>query len=739
MKQYSNWILYKSDNLGNCMGIPFKATVPGCVQKDYANAYEFGNWFYSDNVKKFDGLEDNYWTYETTVPAKKRDDQNLFFIAEGIDYAYDITLNNKLIYTYTGMFTPAKINLDNAKHGDVLKVIIHPAPKHDLSDEPNDPNVKRYNLPRSEADRAFKPAMQYGWDCHPRLITQGIYKDAYFYLRDSLYIDDANISYRVVGDILDGSALVDVKITTDTNINDLIYELKLNGTLVYTSNTPNFTFKADLWYPTGYGKQVIYDLIIKPVGNSSTPLFSKKIGFRKAQLIMNDGAWKKTQGGPYGYPLSRAPHPFQLVINDKKVFAKGSNWVSPEVFLSDITRERVAELFTLAKECNMNVLRMHGGSAVCSDFLFEIADELGIMVWQEFPLACNTYDGDEYLKVLDRESSYIIKSLKHHPSIILWCGGNELFNDWSGMTDESLALRTLNKNCLENDPYTPFIPTSPVNGVSHGHYTFKNTWTKETSAEVMTRYNSSRNTGYVEYGVPALSSYETLQKIIPADELEAFDRTPAWLTHHAFDVFLPHSWGDKDTINEYFGEQETLSNYIQMGQMMQSIGLGYIFEEARRQAPYCAWALNWDFNDSWPSAANLSIIEYPAKPKKAYYRVKEALEGITASLRHDKFTYNLSDTFFGEVFILNDTENLSNINKIDVDLEINSKVRITSFTVKDDFKNINVGSFNVKLNEVLSLTDLSLVNGAGNVFCKIILSFNGKEKSYPFMVSVKNN
>jgi beta-mannosidase len=649
-------------------------------------------------------------------------------------------LNDEVIYSYTGMFKPAKVELLNAKKGDILKVVIHPAPKHDLNDEPNDPNIKRFSkMSRSEADRAFKPGMQYGWDCHPRLITQGIYKDAYFYLREPLYIDGVTISYRVVGKIEDCSAQVKVNVSVDSNAKDFVYELSLDGQTVFTSNTPDFTTKVDLWYPTGYGKQVVYDLIVKNNDSKNPISYSKKIGFRKAQLIMNDGAWKKSLGAPYGYPLSRAPHPFQLVINDKKVFAKGSNWVSPEVFLCDVTKDRAKELFVLAKDGNMNIFRMHGGSAVSSDYVFDVADELGIMIWQEFPLACNTYDGDEYLKVLDEESKYLVSSLKNHPSIILWCGGNELFNDWSGMTDESLALRTLNKNCLDNDPYTPFIMTSPVLGASHGHYSFKKTWVEKTYAEVMTRYNCCHNTGYVEYGVPALSSYETLQKIIPQDELELFDRTPAWLIHHGFDVFLAQSWGEKETIDEYFGKQNCLKDYIEKGQMMQCIGLGYIFEEARRQAPYCAWALNWDYNDSWPSAANLSIVEYPAKPKPAYYRVKDALESITTSLRHEKFTYTLDDVFNGEVYILNDSDLYSGINKIDVDLEISSKLRIASFDVKDDFNNIKVGDISIKLSDYLTKEDYLKVNGAGNILCKIILTFNGKEKSYPFVISLNKD
>jgi len=99
---------------------------------------------------------------------------------------------------------------------------------------------------------------------------------------------------------------------------------------------------------------------------------------------------------------------------------------------------------------------------------------MGIMVWQEFPLSCNDYPDDaSYLNLLKNEATAIIRRIRKHPSLMLWCGGNELFNSWSGMTDQSLALRMLNALCYELDRNTPYIPTSPLFGIAHGNYVFK--------------------------------------------------------------------------------------------------------------------------------------------------------------------------------------------------------------------------------------------------------------------------
>ena len=118
-----------------------------------------------------------------------------------------------------------------------------------------------------------------------------------------------------------------------------------------------------------------------------------------------------------------------------------------------------------------NLLRVHGGGSVNKESFYELCDEMGIMVWQEFPLACNEYpDEDEYLDVLKQDAASIICRLRTHPCLVMWCGGNELFNGWSGMTEQHHALRLLDSLCYEYDRFTPFNMTSPLLGMSHGNY-----------------------------------------------------------------------------------------------------------------------------------------------------------------------------------------------------------------------------------------------------------------------------
>ncbi|MFD2329930.1 hypothetical protein ACFSR7_11830 [Cohnella sp. GCM10020058] len=267
------------------------------------------------------------------------------------------------------------------------------------------------------------------------------------------------------------------------------------------------------------------------------------------------------------------------------------------------------------------MLRVWGGGIVNKASFFEQCDELGLMVWQEFPLACNSYpDSPSYLKVLDQESRSIIGRLRKHACVVLWCGGNELFNAWSGMTDQSYPLRLLNANCYELDPSTPFIMTSPLEGMGHGHYVFR----YETGEDVFQAMFRSQNTAYTEFGVPSPSPVEQLRRFIPPEDLYPPKPGTAWESHHAFNALAENMWLMSDQLEYYFGPHETLEQLVEQGQLLQAEGYKCIYEESRRQKPKCAMALNWCYNEPWPTAANNSIVCWPAEPKPAYYTIPDA-------------------------------------------------------------------------------------------------------------------
>ncbi|MBQ1955935.1 MAG: hypothetical protein II350_09400, partial [Clostridia bacterium] len=320
-----------------------------------------------------------------------------------------------------------------------------------------------------------------------------------------------------------------------------------------------------------------------------------------------------------------------------------------------VTEERYESLLSSAKEAHMNILRIWGGSGINKPEFYELCDRLGIMVWQEFMLACNNYIGSKnYLSILEKEARAIIKDLRKHPSLVMWCGGNELFNDWSGMDDHSPALRLLNKLCYEEDFEKPFLATSPVFGMAHGGYFFKDI---SNGRDVFEIFANSNNTAYTEFGVPAMASVDQLKKIIPENELFPPKSTASWTTHHGFGAWAGNSWIFPDTLEYYFGQPDSLEEMVENSQNLQYIGYKALFEEARRQWPHCSMAVNWCFEEPWLTAANNAILSYPAVKKRGYYAISEALRPVIASARVPRFDWKAGEKFTAELWLLNSSPN----------------------------------------------------------------------------------
>jgi beta-mannosidase len=275
-----------------------------------------------------------------------------------------------------------------------------------------------------------------------------------------------------------------------------------------------------------------------------------------------------------------------------------------------------------------------------------------MMVWQEFPLACNDYPDDEsYLSVLRPEARAIIERVGQHPSTVLWSGGNELYNSWSGMDDQSLALRWINSLCLELTPEVPFIPTSPLQGMGHGHYLFYDPSSDEDICQLMTRMN---NTALTEYGVPSPSDAEIIKKIIPPEEI--FPPSPdstAWIVHHAFKSWQDDTWLCPEVIEKYYGPSKNLEEMVEGGQKLQAAGYRFIYEAARQKWPYCSMAINWCYNEPWPTAANNSIVQHPALPKPSCESIREACRPVMASASFPKYQWHPGEMLEFDLFMLN--------------------------------------------------------------------------------------
>ena len=627
---YQNWLGYNIRN--GVKSAPFKVEVPGNIQYDYGVANNFKDVYYNDGCRQYEELENDAWEYSTTLNYQKKDGERVYFVSKGIDYKYQIFVNENMVYENEGMFTP--IELDITAHlsgGDVLTVKIAPHPKREGA--PRD---------RNEADHSAKPPMCYGWDWNPRLLISGMYTEAYIETRGDGYVGRCEPTYTLSEDF----SYVDVNFLIDCNKPCSITFYDDNSQVVYSGSEYSFRLNnPKLWWCNGEGEPTLYTYVVENGEYKKTG----KVGFRRTRLVENDGAWTKP-----GFPKGPENPPITMELNGRRIFMKGSNFVNADIFPGRTPKERYVELVRLAKNANMNIFRMWGGSGPMHECFYDACDEMGIMVWQEFMLSCNKYPNDEhYLNVLEKEATSIILSLRNHACLVMWCGGNELFNGWSGMDEQSLPLRLLDKLCYEYDRNHPFIKTSPIMGMAHGGYTFYDE--VRFGGDMFTEFQRANNTAYTEFGVPSIAPLEVLKKIIPENEIFPIEETESYILHHAKKAWRGDTWACTDILERYFGKAESIEELIAQSNWIQCEGYRASFEEMRRQWPTCSAGLNWVYNEPWYTAANNSILVYPATPKPAYYAIQSALRPVIFSARVPKFNYIEGEKFKAEIWLLNDS------------------------------------------------------------------------------------
>jgi beta-mannosidase len=632
------------------------ATVPGAVQLDWAAAHGLPDFTVGRNVELWDGLEDFHWTYRSRIDAvpARRPGERMYLRIDGVDYAAEVFVGSEQVGTMRGVQTPLAVDItDRLTPGVELRVRVHPAPKsHDRARD------------RTQANRTCKPAVSYEWDFHPRLIPLGLWRGAWLEIRPAIHFATLpEVEYRLSDDLKKARGQVNVTLSRPAGPGTRLRwtcsspagAVDLLVSVPADAPGPELTvpFALDpvtLWWPHDQGTPALYHNVVELLGPDGQVLDRAEVrtGFRRVRLVMAPDQWKS----PTEFPKSRSLPPITFEVNGRALFVKGTNWVCPDIFPGAVTPDRYAEQLRLVREANLTLVRVWGGAIAPPEEFHDLCDELGLLVWQEFPLACNSYPDDpEYLAELDRESRSLIRRLRRHASVVLWCGGNELFNFWSGMTEQSLALRLLNRNCYELDPTRPFLATAPLEGMGHGHYLFRD---PGTGAECWSLFQHAHCTAYSEFGVPASPSAETLRRILPPAEVWPPRPGTSWQLHHAFGAWMPSSHLYLEEIEYYFGPSGTLEQLVERGQLLQSAGLQGLFEEVRRQKPVASLALNWCFNEPWPAAANNSLVAWPAEPKPALAAVAQACRPTLASARVPRFSWRPGETFTAELWLLHD-------------------------------------------------------------------------------------
>lgn len=375
--------------------------------------------------------------------------------------------------------------------------------------------------------------------------------------------------------------------------------------------------KPKLWWPNGHGKQPLYALRVKVAGDESV----QRIGLRTLELVN-----REDKDG-----LSMEFH-----LNGRAIFAKGANWIPADGLPQRVTRAGLDDLLTSATEAHMNMLRVWGGGRYESDDFYDLCDEKGILIWQDFMFSCALYPATEEFRANVRaEAEFQVKRLRNRTCLALWCGNNENLGALKWYP-ESRANRdrylvdydrlnegTLGAATRELDPTRVFWPSSPCGGVgdysdcwhddTRGDMHFWNVWHEGKPFEA---YLTVKPRFCSEFGYQSFPSMSSIRSYAGPGDLNV---TSPVMEHHQ------RNWGGNTRITEnmtrYFRFPEGFPNFVYLSQVQQGLAIRMAIEHFRRSRPICMGALYWQLNDMWPVASWASL-EYGGKWKALHYMAK---------------------------------------------------------------------------------------------------------------------
>ena len=628
------------------------ATVPGTVHQDLIDNNKLINPFFGMNEEKVQWVEKEDWQYKTTFVLTKEQlsRQAALLNFEGLDTYADIYLNGSLLERTDNMFVGYEIPVkDVLREGENrLQVYFHSPIKMGLPQLETDGFQYPADNDHSKTRVSIfsrKAPYSYGWDWGIRLATSGIWRPVTLELYDAARIEDYFVcqvsvtkEMAKVNNILEvmsvpqASQQAEVVLSYSYKDGAKVTEQK-SVTLQPGLNKVNMPVEIanpHLWMPNGWGEAALYDFeMTVKVDGKAVASEKKRVGLRTIKVVMEDDKDGKS---------------FYFMVNGEPVFAKGSNLIPDDALLPNITTERYYQLVKDAKDANHNMIRVWGGGIYEDDRLYDAADEMGILIWQDFIFACTTYPSDPaFLRRVAQEAKYNIKRLRSHASLAMWCGNNEIYEGmrywgwskkyenpaiWNEMKEgyDKLFHQLLPAILKEYDADRFYMHGSP----------YEANWGRPHSWKIA----DSHNWG-TWYGRKPFESFDTeLPRFMSEFGFQAFPEMKTIATFaepkdYALesDVMNAHqkaSIGNfliKKTMALYYEVPEDFEELVYKGLVLQGFGIRHGIEAHRRNRPYCMGSLYWQLNDSWP-VVSWSSIDYYGNWKAMHYQSKRAFAPI---------------------------------------------------------------------------------------------------------------
>lgn len=624
------------------------AIVPGCVHRDLLRHQAIPDPFWGANELAVQWIEERDWEYETTfrVPADVLGRKHIELVADGLDTVATVTLNGRRVARTENMFIgyrwPVQGRLRAGKN--VLRIRFGSAMDYIRTRRKSRP-PKEINDPVGGCTAIRKQQCQFGWDWGPRFVTAGVWRDIRLEAWSGSRLAHVAVTQEHRAD---GTVRLHLKPDLAGRAPSLTWRHRLLlGTEIVADGAGTLIEikRPRLWWPAGQGEQPLYTLELE--GHPSDPEGGARPG-RGADAEGMVGPWS-CRLGLRTLALDRHKdkwgESFQFVVNGRPVFAKGANWIPAHSFVAGLTRADYERDLRSALAANMNMVRVWGGGIYESEDFYDLCDELGLLVWQDFMFACTLYPADAaFLASVRAEAAYQVRRLRHRACLALWSGNNEVFScNTAELKDrklwanyQKLFHRVLPPILAEHDPATPYWPSSPWHGSpdnSHeagekrGDTHYWDVWHARHPVKDYERWGFRFVS---EFGMQSFSSPATNATFCPPG--------------HEDNVFGPvmenhqkNRAGNQiilDYVSRRYRFPRSQDALIYLSQLNQVDCMQTGVDHYRRLMPRCMGALYWQLNDCWP-VASWSSIEHTGRWKALQYAARRFFAPAAVSAKLD--------------------------------------------------------------------------------------------------------
>ena len=631
------------------------AQVPGVVHLDLLRNNKIPDPYLHDNESKVQWVGEIGWEYQKSF-FYDRDSYNwrhIELVCKGLDTYANVFINDSLVVVADNMFKEWVTDIKRFLRIGTNTIRIQ-FPSIVTGNAARYKQLK-YKLPGDEKVVSRKAAYQFGWDWGPTLITSGIWRPLHIrqwnytnllgvqFIQKKLDESVANMSavFTFVSDVKD-TAIITLFVDSVMVFNQPI-DLKAGPNVI--RGDFNIT-NPQRWWPNGMGRSFLYNCSYQvDVRGKTIAKGNQRVGLRTIELVQQTDS------------IGRS---FLFRVNGKPVFVKGANYIPQDNFLPRVTDSSYRSIISDVRDAGMNMLRVWGGGVYEKDIFYDLCDENGIMVWQDFMFASTGYPADTLRDEIIKEADYQIKRLRNHPSIAIWCGMNEDVYSWSYRGNYDINAQAdnetqkLNKdrwyvNRLKDDPIIltmilrgmvskyglglPYVESSPhstfddvgnwpYSGNSHISSWKTALFDPEKHPENWRKHFEQVCSFNSEFCIQGPANVKTIKHFMAPEN--HWPPNEAWIYHvQRGHQNIPHYEQTMYIAGATIGKINSLQEYVKYAQATHVEQTRAEYESSRRDRPNNGGTMSWMFNDCWPTS-NWSVIDYYRQEKPSYYAAKRA-------------------------------------------------------------------------------------------------------------------